>query len=234
MEAYLTPGASGWHTADLSFLTGGEPGLAGVPFGWIRADNVNSVIYLGTDGNLYETSLRLGGSWSTVNLTDAELWPIPANEPASEPTAYVRSDGVSAILFRGPDNHIYEMSLKAGGNWITTDLMYWAGAVNAASDPHGYVRSDGVNAVVYADSNGNIWELSLVNEVWTRNMISLGLSAPPIDLTFNALSTYVRADRANAVVFTSADQHVWELSLPTNDGGPTPWGAKDLTQDSAN
>jgi hypothetical protein len=56
----------------------------------------------------------------------------------AKPACYVRSDGVTAIVYRGADKKIYELA----GNSELNSLTKLFGASLAASGPVCYVRSD--------------------------------------------------------------------------------------------
>jgi hypothetical protein len=53
------------------------------------------------------------------NKTDS---PLPGAPPAnSTPSAYVRSDGINAVVYPGRDGHIYELFIGVAG-WQVEDL----------------------------------------------------------------------------------------------------------------
>jgi hypothetical protein len=230
MELRLAPS---WTAGNLSTV-GGAPYLRqGVPFGWVRQDKVNSVVYI-SGGYIFETSLPLGGSnWSTANLTGVTH---ASPNAAGEPSAYVRSDGTNAVLYRGADDYIYELSLKAGGTWQAANLSSIAGNNSDTvpnqtyGDPRGYKRGDNVNAVVFVGVNGHIWEIRLAAQGWVSADLTALAKGPQVNTAFGSVSPYVRADGVSAVVFEGADGDVWELSLSPSAG----WVAKDLTKDSGN
>ena len=76
----------------------------------------------------------------------------------------------------------------------------------------GYERSDGVNAVNYTDSNGYIKEISNSGTGWnTLANLTTATGAQPTTRNAN-LSSYVRTDGVNAVVYGGWDGNVYELS----------------------
>jgi len=80
---------------------------------------------------------------------------------ASDPVAYVRSDGVTAVLFKSSDNRIRELTL-VGGSWVSSDLNAATGGPLAdGAGLNAYVRADRVNAVVYRTADNHVHELSL-------------------------------------------------------------------------
>ena len=86
-------------------------------------------MYRGSDNHIHELFLFNGGSaWGTGDLTAA----AGATPTAGDPAAYVRSDGVNAVVYRGSDNHIHELFLLNGGSaWGTGDLTAATGATPA-------------------------------------------------------------------------------------------------------
>src|SRR5262249_54147020 len=103
--------------------------------------------------------LRLNGStWNAGDLSAI----TGAVAAVGNPAGYTRSDGFNAVLFRGSNNHVYELGLPAGSSqWQVGDLTAITGAPVAASDPVGYVRADATNAVLFVSSDGHVRELSL-------------------------------------------------------------------------
>ena len=99
-----------------------------------------------------------GGSWhpyrDLTELTDA---PDASGDPAS----YVYSDGTRSFVYRGEEEHIYEL-YKSGDSWDYNDLTILSAApVGASGNPVGYVRSDGKSPVVYRGEDKHIYELIL-------------------------------------------------------------------------
>jgi hypothetical protein len=102
--------------------------------------------------------------------------------------AYVRSDNVNSVVYRGADNAIHEIFLPLGGAaWQSADpdLSAQSGAPAAVEDPVGYVRSDRVNSVVYPfifnETDNNILEifLPLGGAAWQSADLSALSGAPP-------------------------------------------------------
>jgi len=100
----------------------------------MRSDNVNAVIYRGTDNHLHEIGLR-GSVWEYNDLTSVSGL---HSSLAGDPIGYVRTDDVNTVVYRATDNHIHELALTAGGAppWVDTDLFAASGeTVSAAGDP---------------------------------------------------------------------------------------------------
>ena len=204
-----------WQWANLTSLAG-APASYGRPTGYVRGDGVNAVVYVGaaaTGSQIHE--LRLDGGWKWASLTSLASAP-PA---ASEPSAYVRSDGISTINYRGTNGHVQDVRLDSG--WQRADLTALAGAPPARGTPAGYVRNGTINAIVYSSSGpaaGEICELRL-EDTWQYYCFG----AVPGAITGYAPRGYVRADGLPAVVYIGTDSHVHELRLEGT------WFAADLS-----
>ncbi|MET0863463.1 MAG: serine hydrolase domain-containing protein [Nakamurella sp.] len=155
----LTLVAGRWQHGDLSVLTSAGPKVAGPLTGYVRADGVTSALYRGTDDHLHEIALH-GNRWHHFDLTVAAAAPPVATDDKLAPSGYLRADRVSAVVYRGADQHVHELALQ-GTRWRHADLTATAKGPNCATNPFGYVRADGVNAVVYRAADGTVHELAL-------------------------------------------------------------------------
>ncbi|WP_437935118.1 hypothetical protein [Sorangium sp. So ce341] len=215
---------SGWQAGDLSALTG-APAAGSDPVGYLRSDGVSAVVYRSAgDNHIRELTLdtAAGTPWQKWDLSASTGAPAAAGKPF----VYLRSDGVSAVVYRSlGDNHIRELALLGSG-WQHGDLSAATGAPAAASDPVAYIRHDGVTVVAYRSSGDNhIRELTLSNLGWLDWDLSASTGAPAAAGTPAA---YRRADNVSAVLFrSSSDSHVRELAL-TGSG----WEDWDLTVSS--
>jgi len=212
-----------WIHADLTDISSAPPSdfnFTNRPFAYDRGDGVNAIVYKSsTNGHLIE--LRLDTNvWVWADLTDISIPNAP--NPGSAITAYVRSDGIPTINYKGFDNHIHDIRLET--DWYYYDLTQATGAKDASFDaPYGYVRGDGINAVVYAASwwPGNyIYELYLDSTGWHNYELT---SVPNAVLGFSPKG-YVRADSVTAVVYQGVNDHILEIRLE-RDG----WQWSDLS-----
>jgi hypothetical protein len=221
-EFYLLSGASQWQVGELSTQAGALIGAAGPPACYVRSDKVNSVVYRGIDGHIYE--LWLSSAWGIFDLSALTQAPLAQGDPV----AYVRRDQVSSVLYRGFDNHIYELYLPKDAStllfpWNIGDLSVQAGAPPTAGNPVGYVRWDNVNSVVYRAFDSHIYELSLPSgaAAWSLTDLTAQARAP---LAQGDPATYVRV--GSFVVYRGFDSHIYQLSLPD---GNLFWTASDLS-----
>jgi hypothetical protein len=118
---------SGWTHADLSAIVSNvAPAFpaSGRPFAYVTADGVPRIVYRGGDNHIHE--LRLQGSWIQADLSAIVSDNPPAFPAAGDPFAFVTSDGIPRVLYRGADNHIHELRLQ--NSWIQADLSSLASA----------------------------------------------------------------------------------------------------------
>ena len=145
-----------YHSWDPSALTGAPP-AAGDPAAYVRWDDLNSMVYRGSDNHIHELTTPGGSIWQTADLSALADAPPAAGDPA----AYRRYDVVNSVVYRGLDDHIHELYLAPGGSWQAEDLSALADAPPAAGDPAAYIRWDNVNSVVYRGLDNDVHELYL-------------------------------------------------------------------------
>jgi hypothetical protein len=180
------------------------------------------VVYRGTDDHIYSLYLELlrqGNSWQEV-WHWADLSAIAGSPAAaSDPYGYVRSDGISTVMYTGSDGHIHELRLES--SWIWADLTAISGAPAASGGrPVSYVRGDGISTIVYtAASDGHICELRL-DDGWQWADLT-ALSGAPLPLS--DLSAYVRSDGISTINYAGLNGHIHDIRLETE------WIWADLT-----
>ncbi len=191
---------------------------------YVRSDQVNSVLYVGYDNHIHELYLAAGSTaWQQGDLFPASST-SSSLQATGHPTAYVRSDGVNSVAYRGVDNDIHELSLRPGGAWQSADLVHLTNAHQAAGDPAAYRRFDNVNSVVYRDVYGHISELYLTpgSSTWQESDLSAQANAPS---AAGDPVVYIRFDGTNTVVYRGNDNHFHELYLKP---GASTWQTDDL------
>jgi hypothetical protein len=142
--------------------------------------------------------------------------------------SYARSDQVSAVVYQGTDDHIYELSLlPTQATWQVGDLTGITAAPTSASQPVPFVTTYGANAVVYRDANNHIEELRLIEgATWSVSDLTAASGGPPA--AAGAPAAYIRADGFNAIDFhASSNNDIIEIF---NLG--TSWGWGNLTTSS--
>ncbi len=114
IERTLTP--QGWSQATLGQA-------AGNAFGYVRGDMTTAVLLRDTSNRIVEYTLTPAG-WSPAYLSNGCFAPV--NTPSGDPAGYVRSDGVSSVLYQSAAGHVIEMALTSSG-WRCTDLTTASG-----------------------------------------------------------------------------------------------------------
>jgi hypothetical protein len=224
-----------WQTFDLPVYIGIQP--VGDPAAYVRADGISAVVYRNSNNHIIELSEvgnELGAvinGWRMRDLT-VELSAPPAT---SDPTAFVRSDGYSSVVYQA-GGQIYELYMGQDHRWswgVPSALANGAPAAASTAKPAGFVHRDGTNAIVYrsAGTPSKVVELWLDSNGWHPRDLTAGGAAPVGDP-----APYVRADGLyDAVVYRSSTNHIWELAggaaydLTGTYGGlaamtdPVPW-----------
>jgi hypothetical protein len=210
---------AGWTWNWLPIIPGSTP--TGDPAAYVRADGLSAVLYRTSYNHIIELSEVGTGNnptgWLATDLTIA-IYGAPL--ASSDPTAYVRSDGLSSVLFRSGDQ-IFELFMTPDHHWDWGEPSALAGAPPALSKPAGYSHHDGWNAIVYLTTSNRLEELWLDGYGWHAG-----------DITGNAGTyygdpvPYVRTDAVESVLHWSWSYgpggQVWESAN-------APWAAYNLS-----
>jgi hypothetical protein len=158
--------------------------------------------------------------------------PPSAQAAASDPSACECQQGsfagdlhgaVNVVVYRGADNHVYELALKSGSGWQLSDITKATSAPPAVGNPFVSDSNDGDTSVVYRSADGHIYELAWSDQSasWALNVLWATPSAAGDPVGYN------RSGGVAAVVFRGSDGHIYELSRLEHT---TTWGAGDLTK----
>lgn len=177
------------------------------PRSFLDADNTQVVVFV-TNGHV--TAIEHTASGPVVTDLTAAAGAVPC---ASEVSGYLRSDEAIAIVYRGTDKHVHELSKERRSSWRDTDLTADAGSgVVSDADPHAYVRSDGVDVVVFR-KDGHINQMERVMRAWRSRDLTVEsfayLGAPVVG---NPMG-YRRTDQNNAIVYRDSTGRVREITL---------------------
>jgi hypothetical protein len=208
-----------WIHANLTDITS-APQCASNPVAYVRGDGINTIVYVanisGGPTGRHIIELRLDNGWKWADLTDISGAP----NPLGDISAYVRSDGISTIVYGRDNGHIIELRLD--NTWKWADLTYIGGGPGTGQTPRGFVRLDGINAINFESAppdGGLIYQLYLDNG-WH----SYELTSVPNAVQGYSPIGYVRADGISAVVYIGGPvPHVQEIRLQTE------WRWADLT-----
>jgi hypothetical protein len=188
-----------WDWSDLTSAANAELS-AGQPAAYVKADGVSAVVYRGaTTGHIIE--LRLGSrGWVKRDLMAAAGSSATAE---SDPTAFVRSDGFSSVVFQASDA-VYELRQSVGGSWVIGAPSVLAGGAPAVGRPFGFTHSSGTNAIVYRTAAGQIIRLTLAGTQWSAAQLATGATGDP--------SAYTRTDMVESVVFRNSANKIIEAA----------------------
>lgn len=113
--------ARSWSAWDLT-ATAGAPASAGNPSAYVRADDINSVVYRDVGGHLRELTQDAlnGGPWLPWDFYAG----TGSAAASGDAFGYLRSDMVDAVVFKTVDGHLRELSAThaPGTSWILTDM----------------------------------------------------------------------------------------------------------------
>src|SRR5207244_948020 len=84
------------------------------------------------------------------------------------------------VVFRGTDNHIYELWMTLSGRWAWNDLTAKSGAPLTVGDPMGYSWGNAQH-VVYRSGDGHIYEMWF-NGIWNFTDLTRAAGADSIRL----------------------------------------------------
>lgn len=198
-----------WQDRDLTAATGAPLTLSANVMAYRRSDGVSMIVYRGMDDHvlsLYLELRRQGNAWQEIwhwaDLTTITGAPLSG----CDPFPWVRSDGISTVIYAGGDGHVHELRLQ--NIWIWADLTALSGAPVANACPIAYVRGDGINAIVYK-SGTHIHELRLDNG-WEVSDLTLLSGAPN---PMSGLSAYVRSDGISTINYAGLDGHIHDIRL---------------------
>jgi hypothetical protein len=213
------------------------------PWGYVRSDGVNAVVYIDSAEHVHEVTQNGSGQWTDIDFTsspviNAPLGMVSLGSATHDIMAYVRSDGRNAIVYRGLNDHVYEIASNVPSSppWGVSDLTLVTGGPDVGLDgPVGYVRTDGVNSIVYTASDLRIHEIASNvggSPPWIDNdlFVASGASVP----AHTGPWPYVRSDNVNSVLYVGSDNpgttsQIYELSLKIGTTcGPRPWCVRIL------
>ncbi len=150
---------TGWHTTDLTAVTGAPGAVAGTAAGYMfDAQGTQHVFYVGADNKIHELWTDPSG-WHASDLTTMTGAPTPA---ASLLGAYAfEAQGTQHVIYLGVDDKLYELWWDSDG-WHVGDLSASVAAPTPARGrPLAYAfESQHTQHVVYVTADdGRIVEL---------------------------------------------------------------------------
>ncbi len=144
---------------------------AGRLLGHRRQQHVN---FIGTDNHIHELYIAPGRNWVDNDLTALASAAAPTVGSALD--GYWGTDSSQHVNFIGTDNHIHELYIAPGRNWVDNDLTALANAaaptVGSALD--GYWGTDSSQHVNFIGTDNHIHELYIAP---SRNWVDNDLTA---------------------------------------------------------
>ncbi len=211
---------------DLTALAGAvEPTAGSALDGFWGSDGSQHVNFIGTDKHVHELYIAPGANWVDNDLT--------ALAGAVGPTAgsaldgFWGSDGSQHVNFIGTDNHVHELYIAPGANWIDNDLTALASAVAPAANTvlDGYWGTDNSVHVNFIGTDSHVHELYIApGRNWVDNdLTALASAVAPAANT--ALDGFWGTDNSVHVNFIGTDSHLHELYIAPGAN----WVDNDLT-----
>jgi hypothetical protein len=184
-------------------------------------ENDLSVVYEGTDSNIYLINFDTVDGWSVSNLS--ALAGAPAAEAGSSLANIFNlgENNQAYIYYFGTDLHIHELTKNPSGAWVTKDETVAAGAPNAAANsPMVTLLFDGDFFVHYLTSAGHVQEIyasaNPSSGTWhTRDLTRLS-GAPNAFMGGGSVGPFPSTlansgDQHEHVFFFTADAHLHEI-----------------------
>jgi hypothetical protein len=232
---YATSNPTGnWIHNDLTVLSGN--GIAPVAGSALDAyagpDFGQHVNFIGTDGHVHELFIIPGEQWINNDLNQLSKGLLPLSDTPLD--GYVDGDGGQHVNFIGTDNHVHELYIVPGGDWVNNDLIHLSGdgvGPRPNSPLDGYMDDEGGQHVNFIGTDGHVHELyTHPHAQWINNdLIQLSGNgiAPSRD---SSLCGYLGPDGGQHVNFIGSDGHVRELYIHPH----AQWINNDLIQLSGN
>jgi len=202
----------------------GAPLASGRPTTYVYGmNNSQNIVYRGQDGHIYQLYFVRGEGWKLVNLTGSTGGPLASGNPTSY-TYHVFN--TQHVIYRGQDNHIYQMFSDVSGQWKISNMTEKTGAPLASGTQTSYIDPvhDSQN-LVYRGQDGNIHAIWFIRGVgWTHLNVTAATGKPqasgdPFGYTFDLFKT-------QHVMYRTGQGHLIQLY----SGNVGEWLSSDLTE----
>jgi RHS repeat-associated protein len=216
---------------DVTAAASGPNAVAGTYFA--RTNNGNSIYYLGTDGNVWQSWNNGAGSsvsgWHSASITGGTGATLATS--ASSLYAYTDPYNTQDVYYVGTDQHVHLLWYD-GTSWHTNDLT---GATGGSAVRAGtlFVRTNTGNSIYYLGADGSVWQSwnngnSSNVSGWHSASLN-GIATAPSGGTGNSLYAYTDPVSSNQadVYYVGSDQHV-HLLWWNGD----PWHTVDVSEES--
>jgi hypothetical protein len=206
---------------------GGNLAVASAPWGYVRADVVDAVLYIDANRHVHEITQSgptsfVDRDYSAAPVSAPLAAPAPLNGQVPDVIGYVRADGNSAVIYRSDTNHVIEIANQSI-SWVVTDLTSSSSATVTVGrgGPFPYVRTDGYNSVVYIASDNHMHELAMISPPnWADYDLFVASGNTGASMPISDPWGYQRSDGYNSVLYISIDRLMHELAYHSGGG----WG----------
>ena len=122
-----------WRHQDLTDLTGTPLAQTSALSGYIwQGGGTKQVVYIGTDGDIYELVAGADNQWKYTDLTEVTAAPLA---DGSALVGFAWETGLSKqVVYVSADHHVQELLQEQGGQWKHTDLTQHIHAPEASND----------------------------------------------------------------------------------------------------
>jgi hypothetical protein len=216
------PGGT-WQSYALTWFRHGIPdGVRPVsdPIIVSSENTFRGVIWVGSDGNLYETH-GVNGEWQSYALTWSKKGIPSGVRPIGDPVIAPSETGMEGVLWRGSDGNIYE-TRAPDGDWESYALTWFRNGIppgiEPMSDPVVLPSATGWEGVIWRGSDGNIYETHGVNgewetfsPTWLKNGIPSGVTTVAEPVITHWGSGW------DSVAWIGSDGNIYDTHAPSGD-----------------
>ncbi|TFG30086.1 hypothetical protein EU527_15010 [Candidatus Thorarchaeota archaeon] len=212
-----------WKHADMT-VQSGAPLASGRPTTYVYGMNDSqNIVYRSQDGHIYTLYFVRGEGWKHVSLTGATGGPLANGDPSSY-TYHVFN--TQHVIYRGQDNHIYQMYSDQTGQWKISNMTEKTGAPLATGTPTSFVDPvHNSQNLVYRGQDGHIHDIWFIRgEGWKHMNLTAATGMPlaagnPFGYTFDLFST-------QHIMYRTQNGHLIQLY----SGQPRDWKYSNLTE----
>jgi hypothetical protein len=194
-----------------------------VSFDWPEG-KAKQLAYISQDHHIHEFHVGIGGTWQHTDLS------LLASAPLATSRFLVGyawpQEGTKQIAYLGPDGHIHELWVSAGGSWQHADLSAITGAPPAIQITAGYSWTAGnTKQITFVGDDAHLHELYMpAGQSW-QHIDLTALTNAPLPGSY-CMVGYEWIERCSKqLVYVGRDGHLHELFLKV--GGN--WEHSDLT-----
>ena len=183
------------------------------------------VVYISQDHHIHELVVGIGGEWQHADLMTL------AGAPRASSRFLVGyawpEGGTKQVAYLGPDDHIQELSVHAGGTWQHVDLNAITGAPPAVQVTAGYSWVVGRSKqVVFVGDDDHIHELVVEMDKPWRHVDLTAMTNAPRPASKYMVGYEWALGQSKQVAYVGQDGHIHELSV---EAGGT-WQQANLTE----